>query len=47
MKQDSYLTKVEDKFNLLVVGGSQGANIFDHNLIKDVIIVSISKKISN
>lgn len=39
----SLLTKVEDKFNLLIVGGSQGANIFDHNLKK--IIVSISKKI--
>ena len=32
----------EDKFTLLIVGGSQGANIFDDNLKK--IIVNISKK---
>ena len=34
--------KTSDKFTLLVVGGSQGANFFDKNL-KDI-IVSISKK---
>ena len=33
----------KDKFNLLIVGGSQGANIFDNNL-KNV-VVNISKKI--
>ena len=34
--------KNNDKFSLLIVGGSQGANIFDKNL-KDI-IVNISKK---
>ena len=34
--------KTEDKFSILVVGGSQGANIFD-NKLKDL-IVDISKK---
>ncbi len=38
----SYLNK--EKFNLLVVGGSQGANIFDKSLKKT--IVNISKKFS-
>ena len=36
-------TETKDKFNLLVVGGSQGANIFDNNLKKS--IVNISKQI--
>ena len=36
-------TETKDKFNLLVVGGSQGANIFDNNLKKS--IVNISKRI--
>ena len=35
--------KTKDKFNLLIVGGSQGANIFDNNLKNS--IVNISKKI--
>ncbi len=34
----------KDKFNLLIIGGSQGANIFDKNLKN--IIVNISKKFS-
>ena len=34
----------KDKFNLLIVGGSQGANIFDKNLKNSV--VNISKKFS-
>ena len=34
--------KIKDKFNLLVVGGSQGADIFDKNLKNS--IVNISKK---
>ena len=34
----------KDKFNLLIVGGSQGANIFDKNLKNS--IVNISKKFS-
>ena len=33
-----------DKFNLLIVGGSQGASIFDDNLKKS--IINISKKFS-
>ena len=37
------LSKSNDKFNILVIGGSQGANIFDKKL-KDS-FVSISKKI--
>jgi len=37
-------TAIKDKFNLLIVGGSQGANIFDNNL-KDS-IANISKKFS-
>ncbi len=36
--------KINDKFTILIVGGSQGANIFDKSL-KDI-IVKISKKIS-
>jgi len=36
------LHAIKDKFNLLIVGGSQGANIFDNNL-KDS-VVNISKK---
>ena len=36
--------KINDKFTLLVVGGSQGANIFDGNLKNT--IVNISKKAS-
>ena len=38
----SSITK--DKFNLLIVGGSQGANIFDKNLKNS--IVNISRKVS-
>ena len=38
----SKLEKNDDKFSLLIVGGSQGANFFDKNL-KDI-IVNISKK---
>jgi UDP-N-acetylglucosamine--N-acetylmuramyl-(pentapeptide) pyrophosphoryl-undecaprenol N-acetylglucosamine transferase len=38
------LKETKDKFNILVVGGSQGANIFDNNLKKS--IVNISKKVS-
>jgi len=34
----------KDKFNLLIIGGSQGANIFDKNLKNS--IVNISKKFS-
>ena len=34
--------KIKDRFTLLIVGGSQGARIFDENLKK--IIVNISKK---
>ncbi len=37
-------SKTKDKFNLLIVGGSQGANIFDKNLKNS--IVNISKKFS-
>ena len=40
MKRKIDLNK-NDKFNLLIVGGSQGANIFD-DYLKDVII-QISK----
>ena len=36
--------KIKDKFTLLIVGGSQGASIFDGNLKKT--IVNISKKVS-
>ena len=36
------IKKVNDKFTLLIVGGSQGANIFDKNLKKS--IVNISRK---
>jgi UDP-N-acetylglucosamine--N-acetylmuramyl-(pentapeptide) pyrophosphoryl-undecaprenol N-acetylglucosamine transferase len=36
--------KIKDKFNMLIVGGSQGANIFDNNLKKS--IVNISEKVS-
>ena len=39
----SLFSKPKDKFNILVVGGSQGANIFDSDLKKS--IVNISKKI--
>jgi len=35
---------IKDKFNLLIVGGSQGANIFDNHLKK--LVVNISKKFS-
>ena len=46
IKKESYnlksLNKEKNEFNLLIVGGSQGASIFDNNL-KDS-IVSISKK---
>ena len=38
------LTAIKDKFSLLIIGGSQGANIFDNNL-KDYIL-NISKKFS-
>ena len=38
----SSTVKSNTKFNLLIVGGSQGANIFDNNL-KDI-VVNISKK---
>ena len=38
----SLFSKPKDKFNILVVGGSQGANIFDSDLKKS--IVNISKK---
>ncbi len=38
----SKLPKKESKFTLLVVGGSQGANVFDNNLKN--ILVDISKK---
>jgi len=37
-------SQTKDKFNLLIVGGSQGANIFDKNLKNSV--VNISKKFS-
>ncbi len=37
-------SKSKDKFNLLIVGGSQGASIFDKNLKNS--IVNISKKFS-
>ncbi len=37
-------SETKDKFNLLIVGGSQGANIFDKNLKNSV--VNISKKFS-
>jgi len=47
VKEDIYkpnlINKNKDEFNLLVVGGSQGANIFDNNLKNS--IVNISKKI--
>ena len=36
--------EIKDKFNLLIVGGSQGANIFDKNLKKSVL--NISKQFS-
>ena len=39
----SSTAKSNTKFNLLIVGGSQGANIFDNNLKN--IVVNISKKI--
>ena len=35
---------IKDKFNILIIGGSQGANIFDNNLKNT--IVNISKKFS-
>ena len=38
----NYLSSKEDKFNLLIVGGSQGASIFDHIIKKKV--VNLSKK---
>tara|TARA_B100001250_G_scaffold329191_1_gene293818 strand:+ start:503 stop:1567 length:1065 start_codon:yes stop_codon:yes gene_type:complete len=38
------LSKTKEKLNLLIVGGSQGANIFDKNLKNSV--VNISKKFS-
>ena len=38
------LNKSNNKFNILIVGGSQGANIFDKNL--KYIILDISKKFS-
>ena len=38
------LSKVQNEFTLLIVGGSQGANIFDNNLKNS--IVNISKKVS-
>ena len=38
------LKKIKDEFTLLIVGGSQGANIFDGSLRKT--IVNISKKIT-
>ena len=34
--------QIKEKFTLLIVGGSQGANIFDKNLKNSV--VNISKK---
>ena len=34
--------EIKDKFTLLVIGGSQAANVFDKNLKKS--IVNISKK---
>ena len=37
-------SKIKDKLNLLIVGGSQGASIFDKNLKN--LIVNISKKFS-
>ena len=46
VKEETYKSKIsfenKEKFNLLIVGGSQGANIFDKNLKKS--IVNISKK---
>ena len=46
IKRDTYnikkSLKINDKFTLLIVGGSQGASIFDGNLKKS--IVNISKK---
>ena len=46
VKRDTYEVKKEfkkkEKFNILIVGGSQGANIFDKNLKNS--IVNISKK---
>ena len=48
VRKEFYEKKIDlnknDKFNLLIVGGSQGANIFD-NYLKDVII-QISKRYS-
>ena len=40
----SLSVKIKDKYNLLIVGGSQGAKIFDENLKNS--IVNISKKVS-
>jgi len=37
-------SEIKDKFNLLIVGGSQGANIFDNNLKNS--FLNISKKFS-
>ena len=42
--ETTYSDKIYKKFNLLIVGGSQGANFFDNNL-KNV-IVNISKEFS-
>ena len=46
MKENIYeikkLRKENDKFTILIIGGSQGANIFDKNLKN--ILVNISKK---
>ena len=48
VRKEFYEKKIDlnknDKFNLLIVGGSQGANIFD-DYLKDVII-QISKRYS-
>ena len=48
VRNEFYKTKTRkinnDKFRLLIVGGSQGASIFDKNLKKS--ILNISKKFS-
>ncbi len=41
---NNYTSKKKDQFNLLIIGGSQGASIFDKNLRKS--IVNVSKKYS-
>ena len=41
---NNHISKKKDQFNLLIIGGSQGASIFDKNLKKS--IVNISKKYS-